>query len=129
MAVILSDKRITELAQAKDPKQVIFNALGDLSGEQLLGENVLVASHVRSEKTKGGIIRPTDNLKEDVFQGKTGLIVKVGDGFEEGDAPQVGTWVLYSHQDGLQVTINEVPCRILPADRIRMVLSDPNKVL
>src|SRR3972149_6104974 len=118
MAVV-SAKKLLEISQAENPKLALINALGDLSREEILGDLVLIAIYIRPEKTSGGIIRPIDNVKEDEFQGKVGLIVKTGplaSEYEDDTPPicQVGDWVVYSIKDGWSVTVNDVACRLIP---------------
>lgn len=130
---VMSAKTIVEISQAKNPKLALINALGDLSRESVLADLVLVAIYIRPEKTSGGIIRPIDNIKEDEFQGKVGLVVKTGPLATEydDDTPaecQVGDWVVYSIKDGWSITVNDVACRLIPYSRIRMKISSPDVV-
>lgn len=130
---VASSKKILELSQAKNPKLALINALGDISREQVLADLVLVATYIRPEKTAGGIIRPEDNIKEDEFQGKVGLIVKTGPQATEyeDETPatcQVGDWVVYDIKAGWAITMNGVPCRLVPYSRLRMKVSGPNLV-
>lgn len=127
MAVAISDKVVT-IAQSDNPKLALIKAVGDLTKEEVCWDLVLVATYFRPEKTKGGIIRPKENIQEDAFQGKVGMVLKTGP--ECGNQPllAMGDWVVYSVNDGWSITINETPCRIVPYDRIRMKISDPAKV-
>src|SRR5215470_3542293 len=98
MAVI-SSKMLLELARAKDPKQALISAV-DISGIQTFGENLLVATYIRPERTKGGILRPESNVKEDEFQGNIGLVVQVGDGIPEEEAKEIlHQWVRFGYND------------------------------
>ena len=122
---------IVELSQVdpKFAKAAYVTKAGDLSKEVVLYDLVLVATYFRPEKTAGGIIRPEDNIREDEYQGKTGLILKMG---EEISQPRVavGDWVVYSIKDGWPVAIgpHKLPCRLVPHDRIRMKTSSPETV-
>src|ERR1700676_3414947 len=62
----------------EDPKQGILDKLGDLSGAEIAQNEVLIATYMRPEMTAGGIVLPHQNLKEDQYQGKVGLVVKIG---------------------------------------------------
>lgn len=128
MAVALNDKNIVALAQASDPKTAIRKAVGDLSKEEVCSDLVLVGTFFRPEKTAGGIIRPVDNLKEDAFQGKVGLVLKLGPDATGGPVIKEDDWIVYSVGDAWSVAINGMACRLVPYDRIRMKVSDPNKV-
>lgn len=130
---VVSSKKLVEIAQSDNPKLALIKALGNLSQEQVLGDLVLIAIYIRPEKTSGGIIRPVDNIKEDEFQGKVGLIVKAGPlatEYEDDTPPlcQVGDWVVYSIKDGWSVTVNDVACRLIPYSRLRMKISQPDLV-
>ena len=125
MAFVAIDRKIQEVSQSKDPKTAIVSAVGDISKEEVLYDLVLVGIYIRPEKTTGGIIRPMDNIKEDEYQGKVGLVLKCGpdvNGFQEGD------WVVYSIKDGWSVSVNSYPCRLVPHDRFRMLISSPEIV-
>lgn len=125
MPVAMAQK-IRELSQASDPKAGIINAVGDLSNEIVMWDLVLVGTYFRPEKTAGGIIRPMENVQEDAYQGKVGLILKKGP--DVGADLEVGDWIVYSIKDGWAVTINGAPCRLVPYEKVRMRLSAPDKV-
>ena len=54
----------------KDPKHEILDRVGDLSGVEVFGGDVLVAIYKRPEKTRSGIILADTTRDEDRFQGK-----------------------------------------------------------
>ena len=124
---LVSASKIQTISQAKDPKQAILEAVGDLSKEIVLWDLVLIGTYVRPEKTLGGIIRPLDNVQEDVYQSKTGVVLKLGIDVVD-PVYDLGDWVVYSIKDGWAVTVNGTPCRLVPYDRIRMKISDPGVV-
>lgn len=131
-------KKVLEISQSANPKLALINAVGDLSNESVLSDLVLVATYIRPEKTMGGIIRPTDNIKEDEYQGKVGLVLKMGPQAGEFDAENneympnyyfgVGDWVAYGIKDGIALTIRDTPCRLIPYQRVRMKISSPDVV-
>jgi|SRR5579883_598954 co-chaperonin GroES (HSP10) len=131
---IASAKKIEVIAQAKDPKQAIFDAVGDLTGVEVFSDLVLVGTFIRNEKTAGGIIMPTSHLQEDEFQGKVGLVLKSGplawlDGENEpGSNARPGTWVVYAIKDGWPVQINGTACRFVPYEKLRARVADPKAV-
>jgi len=134
---VLSASKIELISQSSDPKAAIIKAVGDLSGANVCSDNVLVGTYIRNERTAGGIIRPSDNVKEDEYQGKVGLVLKKGphacfehtDGSDDGAAnAELHTWVVYAIRDGWPVQINGTPCRFVPYDKIRMTVSDPAMV-
>ncbi len=128
---IISSQKILELARAEDPKQGLIDAIGVLGLDEIevFGENLLVGTYIRPEKTKGGVIRPESNVREDEFQGNVGLVLKVGNGILEGVEDILYKWVLFGYNDGLKYRYNDVAVRIISIDRIRAVVVDPTKVL
>lgn len=137
MSVVVPHRAISEIASASDPKEAILNVVGDLSGVRLLGDMVLIGTYIRSERTKGGIIRPDVNVQEDVWQGKVGLVLKLAhDAFKDtpdyvfnDNIANVGDWVVYKIGDAWSININGCPCRIVRDVNIRMVVEDPSIVL
>lgn len=142
---VASAKKIEMLAQAEDPRLAIIEAVGDLGEQEVFSDLVLVGTFIRNEKTAGGIIRPMDNVREDEYQGKVGLVLAKGplayadseieyDRAGEivadcrGQNARIGTWVVYAIKDGWPVQINGVPCRFVPYDKLRMRITDPNLV-
>jgi co-chaperonin GroES (HSP10) len=121
------------LSQAADPKKAIFEAIGDTSGDEVMHNQILVVTYVRPEKTSGGIIRPDQNIAEDEYQGKVGLVVKKGktaflsDDQNDfmGQDVHAGDWVVYRIGDGWPVTIRGVACRMLTDRSIRMKVRNP----
>jgi co-chaperonin GroES (HSP10) len=125
---------LERLSQATDPKAALLKELGDLSGvQELMGARVLVALYVGPEKTKSGLYRPQSQVKEDIWQGCVGLIVKKGPmAFQNDDKndfhgqdPKIGQWVTFRPGDGKRVQVNEVDCRLIEDALIDMVISEP----
>lgn len=88
---------------AADAKKEILAAAGDLSDVEIFGAQLLIAPYIRPEKTRGGIITPGSSAKEDEWQSKVGLVLKVGptafnaDRLEQfnGRAPEAGDWIFH----------------------------------
>lgn len=129
-------KKLEFLSQADDPRMAIIKAVGDLTDQEVFSDMVLVGTFIRNEKTGGGIIMPKDTVAEDIWQGKVGLVLKVGplafgaweDDDVRGKNAQIGTWVVYAIKDGWGITLNGTPCRLIPYERLRMRITDPNAV-
>lgn len=111
----------------QDPKQVVFDAVRDaLANIELFGNRVLVATAPHLERTAGGIIMTDKTISEERFQGKTGLVLKLGetafkyDGSFEwvGDAPVAGEWVFYRTPDSWECGVNGVSCRVIRDENI-----------
>jgi len=131
---VASAKKIEEISRAANPKLAIFAAVGDLNAVEVLSDLVLIGTYIRPEKNERGILLPIEHLREDEFQGKAGLVLKTGplacaeweDEQARGMNAQVGTWVVCAVKDGWPVQINGTPCRLVPYDKIRLRVADPN---
>ena len=125
--------------QEYDSKQEILDKLGDLSTVEIAHNEVLLAIYRRPEKTAGGIILTHNNLKEDVYQGKVGLVVKMGPGCQFTNVKiELYDWVVVRPSDTWALDINGhpdalkhedfVPCRLVFDDRIRMRVASPEMI-
>ncbi len=123
--------KIAELARADDPRQAILKAVGDISQQEVLSDLVLLGTFIRHERIRG-IIRP--DVAEDEHQGKVGMVLKAGplaygdweEVEERGQNAKPGTWVVYHIKDAWQLHLNGTPVRLVPYDRLRMRITDPN---
>lgn len=137
MSVLIPSRSIELVSKAQDPKAEILKLVGDLSGIDIMYNMVLLAVYVRPQVTKGGIIRPTQNQEEDVWQGKAGLVLKLGkDAFEDdndtsfnGQRADIGEWVVFKVGDAWQVQIREWPCRLVRDSSIKMKVNDPSIII
>lgn len=125
----------TQFAHEVDPKQKLLEAVGDVSEVDIFHNQVLCAVYIAPEKTKGGIYRPQQNIEEDKYQGKVGLILKVGPRafvsdtkWQWPDDMEVGDWVFYRISDTVGVTINGQMCRILDDVDVKGRLPHPDGV-
>lgn len=121
-----------------DPKKYI---LDQLNGEQdkidLFGARVLVATYMRPEKTQGGIILTDSVRREDQFQGRVGLVLKMGPAaFQDSDGVKfygkslkVGDWCYYRPSDGVGIAVNGVMGRIIEDVMIDGTTEDVDVVL
>lgn len=141
---VTSARKLRDIAieSGNDPKGAILSAVGDISGFEPFHNLILVGTHVRPEKTKGGIIRPDRNLAEDRFQGKVGLVLKVGPvAFLDNATAQFGgmtveegDWVVYRASDGYEMFFVDdngrdgTPCRLLEDVHIKARVVDPEMV-
>jgi hypothetical protein len=131
-----SATKIEQISRADDPKKAILEAVGNLAGVRICSDLVLVGTYIRNEKTAGGIIRPTEVLKEDEYQGKVGLVLKSGPlaygDWEEDESKGSNatplSWIVYQIKDAWPMQLNNTACRVIPYDKIRMVISDPKLV-
>jgi co-chaperonin GroES (HSP10) len=126
MSVVTPFKAIEAITTASDPRKAILDFVGDTSGFEVGSDRILVGIFMRPEKTRGGIIRPDANKEEDVWQGKVGLVLKLGpnafinpdDGSLYEQHAEVGEWVCFKVGDGWQVEFNKMPCRVIKDSNI-----------
>lgn len=126
--------------QAFDTKQEIIRKIGDLSRFAIASREVLLAIYLRPEMTPGGIVLPHQNLKEDLYQAKAHLVLKIGDccEFAPGLDVKLNDWVIVKPSDGWNLEVNTrpevlsrddfVPCRIVNDIRIRGIVGHPGMV-
>ena len=130
---------LIELAQADDFKVAVLKHLKPWLSEQrniLHGTDVLMATYVEPETTPGGIIRPPSNINETRFQGKIGLVLKLGptafkyDGqYEfEGEAPKVGDYVMFHASAPRELSIMGTSCKLIDSSQIKMTVADPTHI-
>jgi hypothetical protein len=101
------------------PKDAILQKLGDLSKYEICNNEVLLAIYHRPRMTPGGIIMPDQNLKEDLWQAKAHLVVKMG---PTCDFPlvkiELHDWIIMRPSDGWALDINMRPDILLYDDYV-----------
>ncbi len=125
-----------KMTHAVDPKQDLIEKLGDLSEIEVFNNNIMVAIYIRPSKTKSGIFLTDDTTEQDKYQGKVGLIVKMGNSaFEDetgrwfkGVQVKVGDWVVFRPSDGWSIAYNGQPCRIMDDVVIRGRVKHPDAI-
>lgn len=132
-----------------DTKQEILDKLGDLSHFEIANNEVLLAIYQRPDKTAGGIALTAKTQKEDIYQGKVGLVVKIGSAcrFQRHDPVrnvsygldiQIHDWVVVRPSDTWPLDVNAdpnallqsdfVPCRLVFDDLIRARITHPSMI-
>lgn len=119
-----------------DPKLDILEAIGDIKDVEIFNNQILVGIYIRPQKTKSGIFLTDSTVDEDRYQGKVGLIVKMGpDAFEDetgkwfkGANVKVGDWVVFRPSDGWAISVNGKSCRILDDIAVRGRIQSPDIV-
>ena len=111
---VTSVRRLAEIADkigaGHDPATTIINSIGQDLIDQFepFHNMVMFGTYVRSDKTAGGIIIGGDRTRaEDRFQGKIGLVLKVGPTAFKGKTPEAfggvtvkpGDWIMYKPSD------------------------------
>lgn len=142
--MVTASTKLREIAEqsGSDPRGALMRAVGDVSGYEPFHNLILVATYVAPEKTKGGIIRVDRTLAEDRFQGKVGLVLKVGPiAFTDDNSTKFGgvkvkpgEWVTYRASDGMEMFFVDpngrdgTPCRVLEDVHIKGRLDDPSMI-
>src|SRR5271166_130069 len=124
----------------EDPADELRRKAGSVDGIELFHNQILVAIYVRPERTRGGIILADVTRKEDIFQGKVGLVLKKGPlafvddarNQFQGQNVDVGDWIAFRTSDGWQLRVNgsdgQVPCRILEDVHVKARLTSPDEI-
>ena len=135
-------RAIAQAANA-DPKAALLNSAGPLTDYEIFHNLVLVATYVPSEKI-GSIIVPDKSMMESRFQGKMGLVLKLGPLAFKDDAVarfggvtiEPGDWVMYRPSDGIELFIKDhaglandgLPCRLIEDTLIKGRVTDPSLI-
>lgn len=125
-----------KMAHDADPSKEILETVGDLSELEIFNNQILVGIYIRPQKTKGGIILTDATVDEDRYQGKVGLVLKVGASAFQDEKGQwfknvdikVGDWVVFRPSDGWAIAVNGAPCRILEDYSVRARVQHPDHV-
>lgn len=137
-------------AAAHNPAEPLLAAAGDLSDYEVFHNLILVATYVAPPRVLKGpkgediTLHMADNtMAEDRFQGKVGLVLKVGPtSFHDdtvakfgGVSVKPGDWVVYRPSDGHELFIRDrrktnegLSCRLIEDVFIRGRVSDPSLV-
>lgn len=130
---------LRELSQGDDPKQTLLDAIGDISGCEMLHNLVLTCTYIAPEKTKGGIILTDRSQGENRFQGKAFLVLRMGPlAFVDDNIAKfggmtigLGDWVFARPSDGWEMFFRHknsgkgIPCRVFEDTHIKARIADP----
>lgn len=143
---------LRQLAEAAvhDPAKPLLEAAGDLSDYEVFHNLVLVATYIAPPKVMKGangedviFHTPDNSMAEDRFQGKVGLVLKVGPTAFKDDSVakfggvtlKPGDWVAYRPSDGHELFIRDrrerdkgLSCRLIEDVFIRGRVSDPSLI-
>lgn len=131
---------IERLADAETPKrqaEIMREMVGDLSQVEVMGNRVLVGIYIEPSK-RGSLFLAKDTLKESVFQGTVGLVLKMGrSAFQDdpenkvafhGQVAKEGDWVAFRAGDAKRCQIKGIDCRFVEDVLIDMIVDDPRIV-
>lgn len=127
---------IMRMEHDEDPAKKIWKEIGKLDDIDIFNNQVLVAVYIRPNKTKGGIYLSDKTTDEDRFQGKVGMIVKMGpsafvdpdEKWFNGVKMGLGDWIFFRPSDGWHVTVNGVLCRIVQDIDVKGKVPAPDTV-
>ena len=131
---------IERLADAETPARqadLMRDMVGDLSNVEVMGNRVLVGIYIEPSK-KGNLFLAKETLKESVFQGTVGLILKLGKQafkddpdnkvFFHNQVAKEGDWVVFRSGDAKRCRIKGIDSRMVEDTLIDMVVGDPNVI-
>lgn len=130
--------KLADRESNEDFRKLVWRLVGDLKGLEPVGVEVVVATYVSSRKTSGGVYLPDKSVDEDRWQGKVGLILKMGDiAFKyyqgaypwEGRKPEVDDYVMFvpdSSQTEFGWYGNSL--RVLRDYQCRLIVTDPKAI-
>lgn len=121
----------------------LFARVGDLSGIKLFGNRILVAKFERTTVGTSGLLHAAPKTQlEDQYQGKVGLVLKVGPtAFVDdeahgivwnGDSVKPGDWVFYYYADGIDMDVcpigstDQVHCKLLREGDVNGIVPRPD---
>lgn len=126
---------IEKLANSKDQKTTALELLGNLDGIKVLANKVLVCMYIEPDM-RGSLYLGKETLRESVFQGTVGLVVKKGKmafvddeptkTYFHGENAEIGEYVVFRAGDGKRTQIHGVDCKWLDDIVIDAVIDDPN---
>jgi len=130
-----------------DPAREIFKRVGNLDWMRLRVNQILCAVYIAPTTRQYGTLKvlvPDKTRDEDRYQGKVGLVVKMGPlafqsdeetKFAADDKLRIGDWVVFRASDGWQVTLTgdgtqkgSQLCRVFVESDIRAVIPHPDMV-
>jgi hypothetical protein len=136
------NKFVPPRINTSDAVKTIWDSLGESLDKFYLMRNQILVVKFSPDKV-GSLYRANSSKKEDVWQGKVGLVVKMGKiAFVDdartqfyGEGCEVGQWVMYRSSDGYDVEItpngwsgDHIPCRVLEEVHIKGILDEPDLV-
>lgn len=143
---------LRELAEAAshDPAKPLREAAGNLQDYEVFHNLVLVATYIPPPKMMKGpngenieFHEPDNAMSENRFQGKVGLVMKVGPTAFQDDSVakfggvmiRPGDWVMYRPSDGHELFIRDrrkfndgLSCRLIEDVFIRGRVTDPSLI-
>jgi hypothetical protein len=120
----------------RDPGDVIRDSIGDISNINVFYSSVLVAIYKRPEVTASNIHLTHDTRREEDYQGKACLVLKLGplafvdtaDVKFHGQRVDPGDWIAIRPSDGFPIEINNTKCRMVSDVSIKLKIGSPDLI-
>ena len=131
-----ASKATMAMQHDEDPAKAIFKQVGDLKDFTIYGNQILLGVYERPEKTKAGVFLSDTTRKEDQFQGKAALVLKMGpSAFVSDDqynfreqTVKPGDWVAVFVSDGRKLVVRGTLCRLVEDHHIRLRIPQPDVI-
>jgi co-chaperonin GroES (HSP10) len=101
---------VIQMRNSATADRELLKAIGDISDIEVLNDRILIAIYRHEGVTKGGIHTTTTTEDESDYQGKVGLVIKIGPlvnvpGKEitRGAEFKLGDWVVVNPSSGLSM--------------------------
>jgi co-chaperonin GroES (HSP10) len=101
---------VIQMRNSATADRELLKAIGDISDIEVLNDRILIAIYRHEGMTKGGIIASTKTEDESDYQGKVGLVLKIGplvnvEGKSQtrGAELKIGDWVVVNPSSGLSM--------------------------
>lgn len=130
-------ERLADAESFEKQAELMRQMVGDLSKVEMMGNRVLVGIYIEPSK-RGSLFLAKETLKESIYQGVVGLVLKMGKQafkddhenkvFFHGQAAKVGEWVAFRAGDAKRTQIRGIDCRIVEDTLIDFIVPDPNIV-
>lgn len=128
-------ERLADAANFEEQARLMREMVGDLSKIEVMGNRVLIGIYIEPSR-KGSIFLAKDTLKESIYQGVVGLVLKCGPQafvdeaetkvFFHGQSAKEGDWVAFRAGDAKRTQIRGVDCRMVEDTLIDFKVADPN---
>lgn len=134
------------IGRGDDPKEAILASIDPqfLADYEVFHNQVLIATYIRSDKSKGGIYLGGDRTRaEDRFQGSVGLVLKVGPGAFKDDrvnqffgvSVKEGDWIHFRTSDAREfffvdprTRLDGTSVRLIEDVHVKGRIQDPESV-
>lgn len=128
-------ERLADAESFEAQAELMRQMVGDLSNVEVMGNRVLVGIYIEPAK-KGSIFLSKETLKESIYQGVVGLVLKLGrQAFKDdpenkvsfhGQSAKDGDWITFRAGDAKRTQVRGIDCRFVEDTLVDMVVPDPN---